>query len=81
MPAPTKAIKTDSIFASFDRDGSGSICASELRQALRSSGAIKSMYDGSLRTFGTLIAATLAFGLVFLVLTLVFFGREIAKRE
>ena len=49
------------IFTMIDRDGSGSICASELRQALRSSGAIKSMYDGSLRTFGTLIAATLAF--------------------
>ena len=49
------------IFTMIDRDGSGSICASELRQALRSSGAIKSMYDSSLRTFGTLIAATLAF--------------------
>mmetsp|Transcript_17603 Transcript_17603/g.56287 ORF Transcript_17603/g.56287 Transcript_17603/m.56287 type:complete len:481 (-) Transcript_17603:153-1595(-) len=49
------------IFAMIDRDDSRTIDASELKDALRSSGAITRMYDDSLRTFGLLLAATLAF--------------------
>jgi len=49
------------IFDIIDADGSRTIDASELKAALRSSGAITSMYDDSLRTFGVLLAATLAF--------------------
>ena len=62
---PAGSVNFDSfkraIFAMIDRDGSRSIDASELKAALRSSGAITRMYDDSLRTFGLLIAATLAF--------------------
>jgi len=49
------------VFAMVDIDGSQTIDASELKDALRSTGAIASMYDDSLRTFGLLVAATLAF--------------------
>ena len=49
------------IFKMIDVDGSKTIDASELKDALRMSGAITGMYDDSLRTFGLLIAATLAF--------------------
>ena len=49
------------IFAMIDRDDSRTIDASELKDALRSSGAITRMYDDSVRTFGLLLAATLAF--------------------
>ena len=55
------------IFDLVDTDGSRTIDASELKAALRSSGAITSMYDDSLRTFGLLLAATLGFdALIFL---------------
>ena len=56
------------IFAMIDVDSSRTIDASELKDALRSSGAITRMYDDSLRTFGQLLAATLAFdaGIFFL---------------
>jgi len=50
-----------SIFDMIDEDGSGSIDASELKGAVRSSGAITTMYEQSLQTFGGLIAATLSF--------------------
>jgi len=49
------------IFAMIDSDGSGLIDGTELKKAVRSSGAISSMYDESLKTFGLLLAATLAF--------------------
>ncbi len=49
------------IFAMIDADGGGTIDASELKAALRSSGAITRMYEDSLKTFGLLLAATLAF--------------------
>ena len=49
------------IFAMIDTDSSRTIDATELKDALRSSGAITRMYDESLRTFGLLLAATLAF--------------------
>lgn len=49
------------IFDMVRPDGSSTIPASELKTALRSSGAISSMYDASLKTFGLLLAATLAF--------------------
>jgi len=49
------------IFSMIDEDGSGAIDAAELKDAVRSSGAIQSMYDESVRTFGALVAATLAF--------------------
>jgi len=49
------------IFAMVDTDGSKTIDAAELKDALRASGAIRGMYDDSLRTFGLLVAATLAF--------------------
>merc|ERR1719329_1487557 len=44
-----------------DVDGSGSVDARELKTALRESGALKTMYQDSLKTFTYLIAATLAF--------------------
>ena len=47
------------IFAMIDADGGGTIDASELKAALRSSGAITRMYEDSLKTFGLLLAATL----------------------
>ena len=50
-----------SIFAMVDADGSGTIDANEIKSAVRNSGAITSMYQESVATFGTLIAATLAF--------------------
>ena len=49
------------IFQMVDSDNSLSIDASELKAALRESGAITRMYDESLQTFGLLVAATLAF--------------------
>ena len=49
------------IFNMIDTDSNQLIDPSELKAALRSSGAITRMYDDSLRTFGLLLAATLAF--------------------
>eukprot|EP00617_Octactis_speculum_P020362 CAMPEP_0185745476 /NCGR_PEP_ID=MMETSP1174-20130828/3822_1 /TAXON_ID=35687 /ORGANISM="Dictyocha speculum, Strain CCMP1381" /LENGTH=411 /DNA_ID=CAMNT_0028419507 /DNA_START=149 /DNA_END=1380 /DNA_ORIENTATION=+ len=49
------------IFAMIDEDCGGTICASEIKSAVRSSGAISKMYDDSLKTFGLLVAATLVF--------------------
>eukprot|EP00966_Prymnesium_polylepis_P119884 2770271-Prymnesium_polylepis.1 len=49
------------IFTMIDQDGSNTIDAAELKEALRSSGSITRRYDDSLRTFGLLLAATLAF--------------------
>merc|ERR1711920_1126426 len=55
------------IFAMIDRDGSSTIDVSELKETLRSSGAITRMYDSSLTSFAWLLAATLAFdGALFL---------------
>lgn len=51
------------IFAMIDEDGSGSICAQELKGAMLSSGTITTMYQQSLKTFGALIAATLVFAI------------------
>merc|ERR1740133_76946 len=50
-----------SIFAMIDKDGGGTIDVGGLKRALRSSGVIQTMYDDSLKTFGLLLAATLAF--------------------
>jgi len=49
------------IFSMVDTEGSGTIDVGGLKRALRSSGAIQAMYDDSLKTFGLLLAATLAF--------------------
>jgi len=49
------------IFTMLDQNDSNTIDASEIKSSLRSSGAITRMYDDSLRTFGLLLAATLAF--------------------
>uniref|UniRef100_A0A7S0LP28 EF-hand domain-containing protein n=1 Tax=Coccolithus braarudii TaxID=221442 RepID=A0A7S0LP28_9EUKA len=49
------------IFAMINLDGSSTIDAGELKEALRSSGALKNMYEDNLKTFGLLLAATLAF--------------------
>jgi len=49
------------IFSMIDRDKSNTIDTSEIKEALRSSGAITRMYDYSLTTFGLLLAATVAF--------------------
>jgi len=49
------------IFSMIDRDKSNTIDTSEIKEALRSSGAITRMYNQSLRTFGLLLAVTLAF--------------------
>ena len=51
------------IFAMVDSGGRGTVDAAQLRTALRASGAITRMYSDSLRTFGLLLAATLAFDL------------------
>lgn len=52
------------IFAMIDSDGSGTIDAGELKATVRSSGAISKMYDESVKTFGLLAAATIAFDLL-----------------
>ena len=49
------------IFSMIDTEGSGTIDVGGLKRALRSSGAIQRMYDDSIKTFGLLLAATLAF--------------------
>jgi len=49
------------IFSMIDTLGSGTVDVGGFKQALRSSGAIQTMYDDSLKTFGLLLAATLAF--------------------
>lgn len=49
------------IFSMIDTEGSGTIDVGGLKRALRLSGAIQTMYDDSLKTFGLLLAATLAF--------------------
>jgi len=49
------------IFSMIDTEGSGTIDVGGLKRALRSSGVIQTMYDDSLKTFGLLLAATLAF--------------------
>jgi len=51
------------IFAMIDADGGGTIDGNELKSAIRNSGAISSMYQESLTTFGYLVAATVAFDL------------------
>jgi len=51
------------IFRMIDADSSGTIDARELKEAVRSSGAISSMYDASVSTFAKLIGATLLFDL------------------
>jgi len=51
----------EEIFKMIDADGSQTVDASELKSALRSTGAISRMYEESLRTFGMVIALTLAF--------------------
>mmetsp|Transcript_18948 Transcript_18948/g.48480 ORF Transcript_18948/g.48480 Transcript_18948/m.48480 type:complete len:417 (-) Transcript_18948:608-1858(-) len=49
------------IFAMVDTNETSTIAPADLKEALRASGAITQMYDDSLKTFGLLIAATLAF--------------------
>lgn len=49
------------IFAMCDEDCGGTVSASEIKSAVRSSGAITKMYDDSLKTFGLLVAGTLVF--------------------
>jgi len=49
------------IFATLDEDSSGTLDARELKEAVRSSGAIQTMYQQGVSTFGTLLAITLAF--------------------
>lgn len=51
------------IFAMIDGDGSGTLNTREIKDAVRNSGAISGMYADSVKTFGLLIAATLAFDL------------------
>jgi TerC family integral membrane protein len=49
------------IFAMIDEDGGGTIDSKEIKSAVRNSGAIETMYQDSLKTFGLLLAATLVF--------------------
>jgi len=51
----------DVIFRMIDRDCGGTIDAAELKAAVRSSGAISTMYENSIKTFSGLLTATLAF--------------------